>query len=231
MEGQEGMPVGFAPTVESPKRHCSAPWLGLLTACGVAILALPCRSAELISVRSEREQLYEEISVEVDALEKQGGLLKKVVRLTAPTVVHIETIKTSSVSYSRRTQEEAGSGVIVEINDKPYILTNRHVVDDASLSNINIHLADGRLLHPTNVASDRRTDVAILALDAPDVTPARLGDSGQRRNRRFRPGRRQPVRLEPLRYVRHHFREGTARSGVGRRQHQVPGLLSDGRGH
>ena len=69
--------------------------------------------------------------------------------------------------------------MIVEINGKPYILTNRHVVDDASLSNINIHLADGRLLHPTNVASDRRTDVAILTLDAQDVMPARLGDSGR----------------------------------------------------
>ena len=70
--------------------------------------------------------------------------------------------------------------MIVETNsDKPYILTNRHVVDDASMPNINIRLADGRLLHPTKVASDRRTDVAILTLDAQDVTPARLGDSGR----------------------------------------------------
>ena len=95
MEGQEGMPVGFAPTVEYPTRHGFTLRLGLLTACCVAISALPCRSAELTNVRSEREQLYEEISVEVDALEKQGGVLKKVVRLTTPTVVHIETVKTS----------------------------------------------------------------------------------------------------------------------------------------
>ena len=55
----------------------------------------PLPFSELTNVRSEREQLYAEISVEVDALEKQGGLLKKVVRLATPTVVHIETIKTS----------------------------------------------------------------------------------------------------------------------------------------
>jgi len=157
----------------------SAPQYALLVVLGMTALALPGRAAEPSDVGNERERLYGEISLEVAALEKQGSLLKKVVRLVTPTVVHIETVKTSAVSYSRRAQEEAGSGVIVEINDKRYVLTNRHVVDDATLSNINIRLADGRQLHPAKVASDRRTDVAILAVDAQDVLPARLGDSGR----------------------------------------------------
>ena len=40
-----------------------------------------------------RNRLYEQLSGEVDALEKQGNLLKKVVRLVRPTVVHIEAQK------------------------------------------------------------------------------------------------------------------------------------------
>lgn len=168
--------MGFATTLEFPNRG----WLALRLALLLTCLAInPSRSGELAAQASDRERLYDEVSLEFDALERQGGLLKKVVRLVTPTVVHIETVKTSSVSYARRNQEEAGSGVIIAINEQSYVLTNRHVVNDASLSNINIRLADGRLLHPTHVASDRRTDVAILTLDASDVLPARLGDSSR----------------------------------------------------
>ena len=59
------------------------------------------------------------------------------------------------------------------------MLTNRHVVDDAALPNVNIRLADGRLLHPTNMAADRRTDIAVLSIEAEDLVAARIGDSGK----------------------------------------------------
>lgn len=174
-----------APCPSQPEGASTTPVrlvLPLLVAClSVAPFASPPRiayAAETTAETSaEKDRLYQDLARDYAALEQQGSLLKKVVRLVTPTVVHIEAIKSSQVSYARRAREEAGSGVIIEIGQSRYVLTNRHVVNDSSLPNINIRLADGRVLHPTSLISDRRTDVAILGLKADDLSAARLGNS------------------------------------------------------
>jgi serine protease Do len=126
-----------------------------------------------------RERLYREIAAEVAELEKKGNLLKKVVQLVKPTVVHIEAQKVaaSSVGLSHRKAEEAGSGVIIKRNGSFYVLTNRHVIRDSALPQIKVRLADGRVLFPKRVLTDRATDVAIMEVAASGLVAARLGDS------------------------------------------------------
>ena len=125
-----------------------------------------------------RDQLYEEIEAEVAFLERQGNLLKKVVRVIRPTIVHIEAKKPGD-GRSRRSVEEAGSGVVITANDAFYVLTNRHVVHNAPLKDIDLELADGRSFHPQQAWTDEATDIAILHIAADGLTPARLGDSDQ----------------------------------------------------
>ncbi|HPM83202.1 MAG TPA: trypsin-like peptidase domain-containing protein [Candidatus Anammoximicrobium sp.] len=140
----------------------------------------PAESLEALPVSAEaRQQLYQEVDRDVAALERQGSLLKRVVRLVTPTVVHIEAERSSreDIRFSRRSVEEAGSGVVIEHTGGFYILTNRHVINDSLLAQIKIKLADGRVLHPKQVWTDRGTDVAIMEVTAPDLVPARLGDS------------------------------------------------------
>ncbi len=140
----------------------------------------PAESLETLPVSAEaRQQLYQEVDRDVAALERQGSLLKRVVRLVTPTVVHIEAERSSreDIRFSRRSVEEAGSGVVIEHTGGFYILTNRHVINDSLLAQIKIKLADGRVLHPKQVWTDRGTDVAIMEVTAPDLVPARLGDS------------------------------------------------------
>ncbi|MEX0977282.1 MAG: trypsin-like peptidase domain-containing protein, partial [Pirellulales bacterium] len=60
-----------------------------------------------------------------------------------------------------------------------YVLTNRHVVKEAAVKNITIRLADGRQIHPTRVWSDPDTDVAVMAIDAPGLVAAKLGNSDE----------------------------------------------------
>jgi serine protease Do len=119
------------------------------------------------------------VAREVAALEQQGNLLKKVVRLVTPTVVHIEAERRddTNIAFGRPHSEEAGSGVVIRLNGAFYVLTNRHVVKDAALEQGRIGLADGRVVHPTRVESDPGTDVAIMAVAVKGLTPARLGDS------------------------------------------------------
>ncbi len=144
--------------------------------------APPDEAAEQQRAEAVRQQMYETLSREVAALERQSNALKMVVKLMRPTVVHIEAekIEPSSVRYGRPDQiEEAGSGCVIKINDHYYVLTNGHVIRAAKPEKITIRLADGRELHPQRVWSDPKTDVAIMAIDAPHLVAARIGDSAQ----------------------------------------------------
>jgi Do/DeqQ family serine protease len=102
---------------------------------------------------------------------------------TTPAVVNIATYTTVAVRNPlledeffrrffnvpdqrryRRTQS-AGSGVVVDAS-KGHIVTNNHVVRKAD--EINITLADGRVLPATLVGSDEQVDLAVLKVD-PDA--------------------------------------------------------------
>jgi len=66
-----------------------------------------------------------------------------------------------------------GSGFI--ISDDGYILTNRHVVDDAS--EVLVKLTDKREFKARVIGSDRRSDVALIKIDAKGLPKIAIGDS------------------------------------------------------
>ena len=65
-----------------------------------------------------------------------------------------------------------GSGVIV--SPEGYLLTNHHVVEDAT--DIEVQLADGRNTRATVVGSDPETDIAVLKIDLQNLPVVTLGD-------------------------------------------------------
>jgi serine protease Do len=127
----------------------------------------------------QRELMYASLAKEVEQLERQSNIIKVAAKLVSPTVVHIEseTHDSGGRPYGRRTVEETGSGVIIQLGDAFYVLTNRHVVKDAQLGDIDIRFADGRMLSPTKVAGDPDTDIAIMTLPGKNYIPCRLGNS------------------------------------------------------
>lgn len=163
-------------------------WNGFLVYCFACLVLPTVLSAQVTAYptaaqsdsTSTRDQVYAELAAEVAALERQGNLLKKVVRLVKPAVVHLESIKFEGETAiaGEESFEEAGSGVVILIDGRQFVLTNRHVVRYASLSNITIRLHDGRFLRPTRVWADADTDVAVIGIEPQaDLVPARLGDS------------------------------------------------------
>jgi serine protease Do len=70
-------------------------------------------------------------------------------------------------------QESAGSGFIVSKDG--YILTNDHVVEGSD--QVTVRLLDRREFKAKVVGTDPNTDLAILKIDADNLTPAPLGDS------------------------------------------------------
>ncbi len=65
-----------------------------------------------------------------------------------------------------------GSGVIV--SPEGYLLTNHHVVEDAS--EIEVQLTDGRQTRARLVGSDPETDIAVLKIELGDLPVMALGD-------------------------------------------------------
>ncbi len=125
----------------------------------------------------ERTALYAELAREAEVLERQGRVLNMVSKLIGPTVVHIE-----AKNGTRRTHEEAGSGVILEFAKRPgkqFVLTNGHVIKDAALDRIKIKLSDGREFSPKQVWIDSPTDVALMELPAAGLMAAKVGNSSK----------------------------------------------------
>ena len=76
-------------------------------------------------------------------------------------------------SRGSRPQIATGSGVI--ISEDGYIITNNHVIDDAS--NIFVTLNDGRELSAEIIGTDPNTDLALLKTDEKDLPFTEFGDS------------------------------------------------------
>lgn len=110
---------------------------------------------------------------------------REVAKAVKPAVVFINIVETTTGDSGSsdffgfsgpkvpRRVEGAGSGFIV--TEDGYILTNNHVVGNAS--RINVTLADGRKFKAEVVGTDPETDIAVIKIDASGLPIAVLGDS------------------------------------------------------
>ncbi|WP_027081010.1 Do family serine endopeptidase [Luteimonas mephitis] len=74
--------------------------------------------------------------------------------------------------------QSLGSGVIVDAK-KGYVLTNHHVIEGAD--DVTVTLSDGRTVKAEFVGSDPDTDVALMRIQADNLTAIRLADSDRLR--------------------------------------------------
>ena len=84
------------------------------------------------------------------------------VRHAAPAVVNVYNRNMGNSSQNELAIRTLGSGVIM--NDNGYILTNKHVINNAD--QIIVALQDGRVFEALLVGSDSLTDLAVLKINA-----------------------------------------------------------------
>ena len=106
----------------------------------------------------------------------QGATLTvpQIVKAVRPSVVHIQTDATQ-VDFFNRPIPVGGVGTGEIIDAKGNILTNNHVVEGAR--KIIVGLADGRTLQASLVGQDPSTDLAVIKIDADNLTPIAIGHS------------------------------------------------------
>jgi len=134
-----------------------------------------------------------------DAQGRPYPSLAPMLKQVNPAVVNISTYSTREPSYNpllndpffrkffnipdqqqpeqqvpSKRQQSAGSGVIVDAGDG-IVMTNYHVVRNAD--EVNVSLVDGRNYEARIVGTDPEPDIAILEIDADDLTEANLADS------------------------------------------------------
>ena len=126
---------------------------------------------------------------------EQAEIFRNAAKTIAPTVVNITTLAkvkyaegggfgidnfTGMPFYRRPKIKEglqphsAGSGFVFDAANG-YILTNNHVVAEGNA--YIVRLADKRELDAKLVGADPQSDIAVLKIEAPNLTAAALGDS------------------------------------------------------
>ncbi|WP_434358345.1 outer membrane-stress sensor serine endopeptidase DegS [Parasalinivibrio latis] len=105
-------------------------------------------------------------SISLSALTQEQPLsYNEAVRRASPAVVNIYTRRYSGEDRLQLSPEGLGSGVIM--SSKGYILTNFHVISRAD--QVIVALQDGRIFTAQLVGSDRRSDIAVLKIEADNL--------------------------------------------------------------
>mgnify|MGYP000870994904 CR=1 FL=1 len=95
-----------------------------------------------------------------------------------PAIVGItnrSVIKQRSPFFGQIEEELEGYGSGIIISEEGYIVTNNHVIEDAD--EIVVILKGGKEVQATLIGQDSVTDVAVIKIEEPDLTVAKIGDS------------------------------------------------------
>ncbi|MCC7478933.1 trypsin-like peptidase domain-containing protein [bacterium] len=159
-----GLLVGFGMSITSQRGNSAS--------------AAPSGDMELASLGTSADSSSPELGALLpgDHIGPGGSFVTSVYNKVAPAVVHVTNRKVQMSFFGPQEAEATGSGVIVD--EKGYILTNFHVV--ANATELQVVLNDGRQFPASVVGMDSGTDLALLRISADGKLPtAKMGNSSK----------------------------------------------------
>ena len=183
----ESSPVWEQPTHHSKNHHTGLKVTALLCACllisgaaglGGGYLALSLWGDNVQPVAAPAaESSVPSAAPAVSTPSSNTMSVSEVVSAVSDSVVAINTEVTMEVPGFFTTQQAtgtaAGSGVI--ISEDGYILTNNHVIEDAT--KISVTLKNGESYDATLIGADAQTDLAVIQIQAEGLSAATIGSS------------------------------------------------------
>ena len=182
-------PAGAAPSPEEP-RHTKKSGFFQTTAAKIVAIVLACaiigtgcgfggaalyRSASRQNVVVQQSS-REPVTVSVKQVDGQTKMEPaEVYASTVNSVVSINTTAASGTNIFGQTVETASAGSGFIYSQDGYIVTNYHVVKDAT--SVKVTLYNGETYDATVIGGDSDYDVAVIKIDAAGLTPVTLGNS------------------------------------------------------
>jgi len=122
------------------------------------------------------------VNLDADATSFSKAFIEVAEKVT-PTIVQIRVLSEVEnphgdlffFPFKDMPKEQQGSGSGIIISDDGYIITNNHVVENAT--KVTVGLFDKRTYDATVVGKDPLTDLAVIKIDANNLPTAYLGDS------------------------------------------------------
>jgi serine protease Do len=111
--------------------------------------------------------------------EEPGLTTPQIVAKLAPSIVRVQT-ETATLDLFGRTVPSTGVGTGVIFDADGHIVTNNHVVTvggNTPADRITVTLNDQRTFRATIVGRDQATDLAVIKINAPDLTAAEFGNA------------------------------------------------------
>lgn len=179
------IPQNAAQTSKPKKRNCAGKVIALALCCSLlggilgavgGILATRASQGALSGNSSTiLEGLRENTVIDINKIDTSKIMTPaEVYAANVSSTVGITTSVTTNFWGYQTTSAAAGSGFI--ISSDGYILTNFHVIEDSNA--ITVSFYDGSNLDAELIGYDESNDIAVLKVDAKDLTPVILGDSG-----------------------------------------------------
>lgn len=106
------------------------------------------------------------------AVEFPKNAINKVAETVGPAVVGINN---KGENFWGTVNQGSGSGIIFDPNG--YIVTNYHVIEGAT--NVSVKLSSGKVLPAKLIGADKRSDLAVIKIDANNLPTAAFGDSSK----------------------------------------------------
>ncbi len=164
-------------TISSSVKTFLFGFLGALVACAISLGIYTAVSHGSSSVTIGGSSGGTSITVQGD----DATLAETVAQKTLPSVVNIDVYTQESMSMfggiaqsssDTYTESSLGSGVI--LSSDGYILTNYHVIEDSDRLMVT---ANGEEYEASVVGTDPSSDLAVLKIDAHDLTAVEIGSS------------------------------------------------------
>ena len=103
-----------------------------------------------------------------------GNVINQIATAVGPAVVGIVS-EVDYIGFFSQSSVQQGSGSGIILRPDGYIVTNHHVIEDAS--RVTVILSTGEEYEASLVGTDPTTDLAVIKIDASDLPYAELGES------------------------------------------------------